>query len=110
MERPIKHRIDLLDEHKQPPKRRLYRMSEEELAEVKRQLKEYIELGWIRPSTSPYGAPVLLFRKKEGTLRMCIDYRLLNKETRLASYPLPRIDKILDHLSSSTCFSKIDLY
>ena len=85
-------------------------MSEEELAEVKQQLKECIELGWICPSTSPYGAPVLLFRKKEGTLRMCIDYRLVNKEMRLASYPILLIDKILDHLSSSTCFSKIDLY
>ena len=110
MERPIKHRIDLLDEHKQLPKLRLYQMSEEELAKVKQQLKEYIELGWIRPSTSPYGNPVLLFGKKKGTLRMCIDYRLLNKEMRLASYPIPRIDKILDCLSSSTCFSKMDLY
>ena len=110
MERPIKHCIDLLDKHKHPPKLRLYCMSGKELAEVRRQLKEYIELGWIRPSTSPYGAPVLLFRKKEGTLRMCIDYRLLNKETRLASYPIPRIDEILDRLSSSTCFSKMDLY
>ena len=85
-------------------------MSEEELAEVKRQLKEYIELGWIRPSTSPYGAPVLLFRRKEGTLHMCIDYRLLNKEMCLASYPVPHIDKIFDRLSSSTCFSKMDIY
>ena len=110
MERPIKHCIDLLDVHKQPPKLRLYRMSEEELAEVKRQLKECMELGWIHPSTSPYGAPVLLFRKKEGTLHMCIDYRLLNKETCLASYPIPRIDEILDRLSSSTCFSKMELY
>ena len=76
--RDITHSIDLVDEQAQPPRPRVYRMSPAELAEVRRQLDEYLSKGWVRPSTSPYGAPILFVRKKDGTLRMCIDYHALN--------------------------------
>ena len=74
----IDHRIDLIADE-QPPQPQLYRMSEEELAAVKSTITEYLAKGWIRPSASPYGAPVIVIRKKDGALRICIDYRLLNK-------------------------------
>ena len=74
----IDHRIDLIADE-QPPRPRLYRMSEEELAAVKSTITEYLAKGWIRPSASPYGAPVIVIRKKDGALCICIDYRLLNK-------------------------------
>ena len=77
--RPIDHRIDLIDPTAPPPRSRLYRMSEDELAAVKSTIDDYIDKGWIRPSTSPYGAPVIVIRKKTGELRIVIDYRLLNK-------------------------------
>lgn len=84
-------------------------MSPAELAEVRRQLDEYLEKGFIKPSTSPYGAPILFARKKDGTLRMCVDYRALNKMTKRDAYPIPRIDDLLDRLTNATIFSKIDL-
>ena len=65
--------------------------------------------GWIRPSTSQYNHPILFVRKKDGTMRMCIDYRSLNQNTVIDRYPLPRIDDILDRLHGSTVFSKLDL-
>ena len=65
--------------------------------------------GWIRPSASPYGAPVIVIRKKTGELRIMIDYRLLNKQTRLDSYPIPRIDELLDRLGKVRYFTKVDL-
>ena len=66
-------------------------------------------MGFIRPSYSPWGAPVLFVKKKEGSLRMCIDYRELNKLTVKNRYPLPRIDDLFDKLQGKTVFSKIDL-
>lgn len=108
-DRAITHRIDLVDETKPPPKFRLYRMSEPELAEVRRQLDEMVAKGWIRPSVSPYGHPILFARKKDGGLRMCVDYRSLNKNTRLDRYPIPRVDDILDRMAGARYFSKIDL-
>ena len=84
-------------------------MSPAEMAEVKRQLDEYLEKGFIRPSTSPYGAPILFTRKKDGTLRICVDYRALNKNTKKDAYPIPRIDDLLDRLQKARLFSKIDL-
>ena len=72
-------------------------------------MDDYLAKGWIRPSTSPYGAPVLFARKPDGSLRMCIDYRALNKQTRKDKYPLPRIDDLLDRLSKATVFSTLDL-
>ena len=66
-------------------------MSKEELAEIQKKLCKFIDLGWIRPSISPFDAPVIFIRKKKkkGTLRVCIDYRLLNKETKIDTYPIP---------------------
>jgi len=86
-----------------------YRMSPLELSELKKQLEELLEKGFIRPSVSPWGAPVLLVKKKDGSMRLCIDYRQLNKVTIKNKYPLPRIDDLMDQLQGATVFSKIDL-
>lgn len=93
-----------------PPKQCTYRMSPAELQEVRRQLTDMLERGWIRPSTSQYGAPILFARKKDGSLRMCVDYRKLNDVTRKNRTPLPRIDELLDSLHGATVFSSLDLY
>jgi Reverse transcriptase (RNA-dependent DNA polymerase) len=87
----------------------IYRLSQPEMEELKKQIAELLLKGYIEPSTSPYGAPVLFVRKKDGSLRMCVDYRALNKITIKNKYPLPRIDDLLDRLNGSTCFSSIDL-
>ena len=68
-----------------------------------------LDKGFIRPSTSPWGAPVLFVKKKDGTLRLCIDYRELNKVTVKNKYPLPSIDDLFDQLQGAQYFSKIDL-
>ena len=73
-----------------------YRMAPAELRELKAQLQELLDKGFIRPSVSPWGAPVLFVKKKDGTMRMCIDYRQLNKATIKNKYPLPRIDDLFD--------------
>ncbi|KAL5572587.1 hypothetical protein UlMin_022184 [Ulmus minor] len=86
-----------------------YRMAPAELKELQTQLQELLEKGFIRPSHSPWGAPVLFVKKKDGTLRMCIDYRGLNKVTIKNKYPLPRIDDLFDQLKGAVVFSKIDL-
>ncbi|XP_052723852.1 uncharacterized protein LOC128193787 [Vigna angularis] len=86
-----------------------YRMSPAELAELKEQIEELMDKQFIRPSASPWGAPVLLVKKKDGSSRLCIDYRQLNKLTIKNKYPLPRIDDLLDQLHGTTIFSKIDL-
>ena len=72
-------------------------------------MEEYLAKGWVRPSSSSWGAPVLFARKKDNTLRMCIDFRILNQRTVRDSYPLPRVEDLLDRLSHATHFSKIDL-
>jgi len=92
-----------------PVSRAPYRMSVPELTELKMQLQELLDKNYIRPSVSPWGAPVLFVRKKYGTLRMCIDYRQLNKLTIKNKYPLPRIDELFDQVKGATVFSKIDL-
>jgi hypothetical protein len=84
-------------------------MSQPEMDELKKQLADLMNKGYIRESKSPYGAPVLFVKKKEGTLRMCIDYRALNKITIKNKYPLPRVDELLDRLAGAKYFSKIDL-
>ncbi|KAL5567930.1 hypothetical protein UlMin_024505 [Ulmus minor] len=86
-----------------------YRMAPAELKELQIQLQELLDKGFIRPSYSPWGAPVLFVKKKDGTLRMCIDYRELNKLTIKNKYPLPRIDDLFDQLKGAANFSKIDL-
>ncbi|KAK6131348.1 hypothetical protein DH2020_034916 [Rehmannia glutinosa] len=80
-----------------------------ELQQLKIQLKKLLELGFIRPSTSPWGAPVLFVKKKDGTLRLCIDYRELNNVTIKNKYPLPRIDELFDQLQGAKVYSKLDL-
>jgi hypothetical protein len=86
-----------------------YRMSTPELVELKLQLREMMDKGCIRPSVSPWGAPILFLKKKDGTLRLCIDYRQLNKVTIKNKYPLPMIDDLFDQLGGASIFSKIDL-
>eukprot|EP00253_Pinus_taeda_P022443 PITA_22443 len=92
-----------------PVSRAPYRMSVPELTELKMQLQELLDKNYIRPSVSPWGAPVLFVKKKDGTLRMCIDYRQLNKLTIKNKYPLPQIHELFDQVKGVTVFSKIDL-
>ena len=107
-EREVKFGIDVIPDT-QPISIPLYRMAPAELRELKEQLKDLLEKGFIWPSMSPWGTPMLFVRIKDGTLRMCIDYRQLNKVTVKNKYPLPRIDDLFDQLQGAKCFSKIDL-
>ena len=86
-----------------------YRMVPAELVELKSQIEELLGKQFIRPSTSPWGAPVLLVKKNDESLRLCVDYRQLNKMTIKNKYPLSRIDDLMDQLHGSSVFSKIDL-
>ncbi|GBG83825.1 hypothetical protein CBR_g37625 [Chara braunii] len=106
--RPIQHRIEI-EPGSTTPKGAVYRMSPRELEELRKQLDELLEKGWIRPSSSPFGAPLLFVPKKEGELRMCIDCRGLNAITVKNAEPLPRIDDLLDRVQGAKYFSKIDL-
>ncbi|GBG68894.1 hypothetical protein CBR_g3592 [Chara braunii] len=106
--RPTKHHIELLP-GAVPPKGRIYRMSPAELEELRKQLETLTSKGWIRPTTSEFGAPVLFVPKGNGEFRMCIDYRGLNKITRKSIEPLPRIDDLLDVVQGCTMFNKVDL-
>jgi hypothetical protein len=92
-----------------PISRRSYRMPPNELAELKTQLQYLLEKGFIRPSSSPWGCPTIFVKKKDQTLRMCVDYRPLNEVTIKNKYPLPRIDILFDQLTGAWVFSKIDL-
>jgi hypothetical protein len=89
--------------------KRPYRMPPKELAELKNQLQELLDKGYIHPSSSPWGCPALLVKKKDGSLRLCVDYRPLNAVTIKNKYPLPRIDVLFDQLAGARVFSKIDL-
>jgi hypothetical protein len=93
-----------------PPTKAPYRMSHEELKELTVQLEELLAKGYIKLSKSPYGAPVLFVHKKDGTLKMCVNYKALNKATTKNRYPLPRIDDLFDRLSGAKVFSRIDLH
>ncbi|KAL4385205.1 hypothetical protein GQ457_15G021460 [Hibiscus cannabinus] len=86
-----------------------YHMAPKELEELKTQLQELLDRGFIRPSTSPWGALIFFVKKKDESLRMCIDDRQLNKMTVKNKYPLPRIDDFFDQLRGASVFSKIDL-
>ena len=85
-----------------------YRMAPVELNELNEQLKKLLDKSFIRPSISPWGASVLFVKKKDSSLRLCIDYKQLNKVTIKNKYPLPRIDDLFDQLQGARCFSKID--
>ncbi|GBG72532.1 hypothetical protein CBR_g12103 [Chara braunii] len=106
--RPVRHTIELV-EGAVPPKGCVYRMGPGELEELRQQIDEMIDKGWIKPSESEFGAPVLFVPKKGGKIRMCIDYRGLNRITRKNAYPLPRIDNLLDVAGGCKVVSKIDL-
>lgn len=106
--RQVEFQIDLVP-GAAPVARAPYRLAPTELQELSNQLSELSEKGFIRPSSSPWGAPVLFVKKKDGTFRMCIDYRELNKLTIKNRYPLPRIDDLFDQLQGSSVYSKIDL-
>ncbi|GBG79764.1 hypothetical protein CBR_g30028 [Chara braunii] len=106
--RDVEHSIQLVPDyrvHHQAP----YRLSIPEATEFKRQLEELLGLGFIKPSNSPWGAPVLFARKADGTLRLCIDYRGLNRYTVKNNYPMPRSDELFDRLTGNRFFTKIDL-
>jgi hypothetical protein len=93
-----------------PISKRTYRMPPKELAELKTQLQELLDKGYICPSSSPWGCPALFVKKKDGSLRLCVDYRPLNAVTIKNKYPLPRIDVLFDQLAGARVFSKIDLW
>ena len=84
-------------------------MPANDLEEIKKQTKELLEKGYIRPSSSPWGAPVLLVEKKDGSLRMVVDYRAFNEVPIKNKYPLPMINDLFDRLQGDKVFSKIDL-
>ncbi len=107
-EREVEFVIDLLP-GTAPISKWPYRMSVDELKELKKQLTELQEAGYIRPSSSPWGAPVLFVQKKDGSQRMCVDYRSLNDVTVKNKYPLPRIEDLFDQMRGARVFSKIDL-
>ncbi|GBG61027.1 hypothetical protein CBR_g18622 [Chara braunii] len=107
-DRPIRYGITLED-GAVPPHGCIYRMSEEELQVLRAQLDDLLAKGWIRPSCSPYGVPVLFVRKKNKDLRLCIDYRKLNAQTIKNAGPLPRIDDLLERLGGTKYCSKLDL-
>jgi RNase H-like domain found in reverse transcriptase/Reverse transcriptase (RNA-dependent DNA polymerase)/Integrase zinc binding domain/Chromo (CHRromatin Organisation MOdifier) domain len=106
MGRP-KHSIDL-EEGAKPPYKPPYRMSPLELDELKKQIQGLLDKGWIRPSHSPYGSPVLFAAKPDGSLRLCIDYRALNAVTRKSRYPIPRIDEMFDRLNKAKYITCLD--
>ncbi|KAK8923646.1 hypothetical protein KSP39_PZI019205 [Platanthera zijinensis] len=106
--REIDFSIELVPEAR-PVSRPPFRMAPKELAELRVQLQELLEQGYIRPSSSPWSAPVLFVKKKDGSMRLCIDYRELNKLTVKNKYPIPRIDDLFDQLVGLVVYSKLDL-
>ncbi|GJZ51180.1 putative reverse transcriptase domain-containing protein [Tanacetum coccineum] len=106
--RQVEFQIDLVP-GAAPVERAPYRLAPSEMKELSEQLKELSDIGLIRPSSSPWGALVLFVKKKDGSFRMCIDYRELKKLTVKNSYPLPRIDDLFDQLQGSGVYSKIEL-
>ncbi|RVW95177.1 Transposon Ty3-G Gag-Pol polyprotein [Vitis vinifera] len=107
-EREVEFTIDLAP-GTAPISKAPYRMAPMELKELKIQLQELLDKGFIRPSVSPWGAPILFVKKKDGSMRLCIDYKELNKVTMRNNYPLPRIDDLFDQLQGACVFSKINL-
>lgn len=117
-----KHEADILPPHRSydhaielepgttPPHGPIYRLSETELETLRTYLDEHLAKGFIRSSNSPAGAPIVFVKKKDGSLRLCVDYRGLNKITKRNRYPLPLIDSLLDRLRDSVLFTKLDLH
>ncbi|GJP69306.1 hypothetical protein CLOP_g245 [Closterium sp. NIES-67] len=104
------HQHEIVEEPRSKPTFRApYWLSPTKLADMKKQIEYLLAKGLIRPSTSPYGARVLVTPKPDGILRMCIDYQALNKQTIKKKYPILRIDDLLDQLRGATVFSKLDL-
>ena len=108
-QREFDFRIDLVDEGAAPPPPRHYRLSQVEQAEVRKQVATLLEKGWIRPSCSPYGASIIFMHKKTGNLHMCINFCMLNHQTKLDVFPILRLQDILDQLEEATMFLSIDL-
>jgi hypothetical protein len=109
---PPEREIDFTIELKpsaEPISKTLYRMTVLEICELQMQLKELLDLGLIRPNVSPWGAPIIFVKKKDGSLRLCIDHRDLNCATVKNRYPMPRIDDLFDQMKGAAVFSKIDL-
>lgn len=98
--REVDHQIDLVPV-KKPPAHAPYRMSQPKLAELRKELKELLDAGLLQPAKSPYGAPLLLKKKQDGSLRMCVDYRALNKVTIQNNYPIPLVADCFDQLSKA---------
>ena len=107
-DRDVEFRIDLKP-GTAPVSRRAYRMPPKELVELKMQLQELLDKGFIQPSSSPWGCPAIFVKKKDQTLRLCVDYQPLNEVTIKNKYPLPQIDFLFDQLAGAKVFSKIDL-
>ena len=111
-ELPPKRAVDFeidLEPHHVPPCKPTYRLAPDELDELRTTLDDLLQRDHIRPSVSPYGAPILFVKKKDGSKRMVVDYRALNKITVKNKYPLPRTDELMDRLVGAKCFSKLDL-
>ncbi|RVW82471.1 Transposon Tf2-8 polyprotein [Vitis vinifera] len=106
--RPIDHKIELLPGTKTPAQAP-YRMPLVELLKLRKQLKELLDAGLIQPSRAPYGAPVLFQKKRDGSLRMCVDYKALNKVTIKNKYSIPLATELFDRLSKVSYFTKLDL-
>jgi hypothetical protein len=103
----VTHKIEL-KEGANPPFRRPYRMSPKELDELKKQIQGLLDKGWIRPSHSPFGSPVLFVAKADGSLRLCVDYRALNAVTKRSRYPIPRTDELFDRLNKACYLTCLD--
>ena len=104
--RAVDHRIDLIDPTAPPPRPWLYGIPEDELLAIKCTISDYIDKGWIRLSSSLYGALVLLINKKMGELHIVTDYCLLNKKIYIDAYPIPLINELLDYLTKAKYFTK----
>lgn len=107
VERKWDHHIDV--QGSEPIAQKNYKMSPLELDYLKKELDKLLALNFIRPSNSPWSSPVLFVKKKDGTLRLCVDYRALNKVSKSDKYPIPRIDELLERLSTAKIFSRMDL-
>jgi len=106
--RQVDHAIDLIP-GAAPPARPPYRLAYAELEELKKQIDHLLAQGFVRPSTSPFASPILFVKKKDGALRLCVDYRALNALTIKNKSPIPRIDDLLDRVAGAKVFSTIDL-